>query len=140
MSESKCAGKLVEITTNEGVSVDFCPENGGILFDHGEVALYFELDKDVPQAIRDGARRTGVTWPNPKHPHGTMVEVEFPTLGGLKLDFCDKTGAVWFDKGEVPHFEELTATMEKPTSRLVRVFHQLRKDGYEILGVKKQGR
>ena len=138
MSESKCPGELVEITTNEGVTVDFCPANGGILFDGGEVALYFELEMDVPNAIRQGAKRTGNTWPNPKTPGGTMVEVEFPTLDHLRLDFCDKTGAVWFDKGEVPHFEALTATLEKPQSRLVRVFGQLKKDGYEILGVQKQ--
>jgi len=125
--------------TSEGVTVDFCPANGGILFDLGEVAAFFELATDLPAVTRAGAKKTGLTWENPKTPGATMVEVEFPALDGLRLDICEKTGAIWFDKGEVQRFEALTARLESPRSRFARVFADLRKSGYQVIGVADNG-
>lgn len=136
MGDKKCSCDMVEITTKEGVTVDFCPETGGILFDPGEAALFFELAEDIPALVKENAVATGRSWENPKTPGGKLVEYRFPDLDDLMLDICDKTGAIWFDKGEVPRFEKLTAALESPRSRLVRVFGQLRSEGYEVLGIK----
>ncbi len=135
MQQSKCPGELVEMTTAEGVTVDFCPATKGILFDPGEVALYFELAEDFPEAAREGAQPTGRSWECPKHRGSLMVEYAFPRLQGLTLDVCQKGGCVWFDRGEIQRFEALTAHLEAPRSRLARVFLQLKGAGYEVLGV-----
>ncbi len=135
MVQSKCPGKMVELSTAEGVTVDFCPQTKGILFDPGEVAAYFELSEDLPSAARAGAVPTGQVWSCPKHPNSLLREVRFPKLDDLMLDICDEGGCVWFDRGEIPRFEALTARLEHPRSRLLRVFQQLRGTGYEVLGL-----
>lgn len=138
MQQSKCPGELVEMTTAEGVTVDFCPTTKGILFDPGEVALYFELAEDFPEMAREGAQATGKSWACPKHPTSPMMEYHFPRLQGLTLDVCAKGGCVWFDRGEIQRFEALTAGLEAPRSRLARVFRQLDASGYEVLGVSRR--
>ncbi len=137
MTDVKCSCGMVEIATSEGVVVDFCPETGGILFDAGETALFFELEEDLPALVREEMIATGRSWPNPKAPEGRLIEYRFPRLDGLLLDICDKTGAIWFDKGEVPRFEALTAGLEAPKSRLCRVFKEIQGKGYEVLGVQR---
>ena len=136
MAEAKCLGELVEMATAEGVTIDFCPDNKGILFEAGEVALFFELSRDFPELTQEGAELTGKTWPCPRHPDSDLREVAFPALDGLTLDICQSHGCVWFDQGEVPKFETLTAGLEAPRSRLARVFKQLKEQGYDVLGVK----
>ncbi len=135
MDETKCPGGLVPMTTSEGVTVDFCPENKGILFEAGEMALYFELSQDFPELARKDAVPTGRVSKCPKHPESRMVEYRFPMLDDLMLDICEDEGCVWFDKGEVPRFEALSARLEAPKSRLFRVFKQLKDSGYRVLGV-----
>ena len=136
MSESKCTGELVEMWTHEGVHVDFCSASGGILFDAGEAALFFELKEDLPALIREGAVPTGRRWANPKTAGGTMVEYRFPKLDDLQLDICEQTGAIWFDRGEVQKFTRLTNNLEHPASRLARCVQQLERQGFEVLGLK----
>jgi Zn-finger nucleic acid-binding protein len=136
MPDSKCPGELVEMWTHEGVHVDFCSKTGGILFDTGEAAFFFELKEDLPALVREDAVATGRTWSNPKTPEATMVEYAFPNLDGLLLDICEQTGAIWFDRGEVQKFTRLTANLESPVSRLVRCVQQLESRGYQVLGTK----
>jgi Zn-finger nucleic acid-binding protein len=136
MSEpTKLSGKLVPMSTSEGVTVDFDPETKGILFDPGEVALFFELKEDIPGLAKENARPTGRSWPCPKHPGGKLVEHRFPRLGDLELDVCDQGGCIWFDRGEIKRFEALTARIEAPRARLFRVFDRLRSTGYRVLGL-----
>ena len=49
----KCSGEIAPIVTSEGVELDFCGGCFGMLFDHGEVAEYFELSKDIPDLTTD---------------------------------------------------------------------------------------
>ena len=137
MLKKKCTGPLVEMTTAEGVTVDFCSDCKGILFDPGEVAFYFELSQDIPELAREGAKKTGQQWQCPKHPQGKLIEYVFPKLDNLMLDFCDHAGCIWFDRGEVYKFEQLTARLESPRSRFIRVFATLESQGYQIMGVNK---
>lgn len=133
---AKFSGKLKELSTGDGVTIDFDPGTKGILFDPGEAALYFDLSRDIPDLAWEGAEKTGITWTCPKHPGSTMVEYRFPRLDGLQLDICEERGCIWFDHGEVPRFEELVSNLQEPRSRVFRAFQRLRDSGIRALGLK----
>ncbi|MBM4371680.1 MAG: zf-TFIIB domain-containing protein, partial [Deltaproteobacteria bacterium] len=120
MNCPKCGGaRLGPLGTSEGVTLDFCPDCRGLLFDPGELAETFELEKDFPdlRAVRAEARRSGITCPA----CGTgWVELPWQAGTDLVLDLCPGCGLVWLDKGEFPKLEALAAGLDSPSSRLLR--------------------
>lgn len=127
---AKCSGALHSVEV-EGVELDFDQITKGVLFDAGETAEYFELSQDIPEVAEESSRFTGVRWPCPKHPGSSLVEVEFSALG-LKLDIDELHGCIWFDGGEIPRFEAVSAKLETLGQRFGSVFDRLRGGGYDI--------
>ena len=128
----KCPGELREIDSSEGITLDFCGACRGLWFDAGEVADYFELAKDVPDLDQASATAKPTDFVCPKCKH-TLVELRYSGLHQLVVDRCAKCGGIWLDQGEVPTLERLSASLEKPASRILRVVRGLSGKGYVVL-------
>jgi Zn-finger nucleic acid-binding protein len=127
---------MTAMGTSEGVTLDFCESCQGMLFDHGEVAEYFELSKDVPDLAQDlkQARKSGNACPKCG---GHWVEIPYVPADNLLIDLCTKCGAIWLDKGEFPKLEKLAAGLESPRTKLLRAVCLVEKKGYRVLGWKR---
>lgn len=137
MNCPKCSGDLSPLGTAEGVELDFCSGCNGMLFDHGEVAEYFELSKDIPALhadLKSQARRTEIKCPKCG---GDWVEIPYTLEDNLLVDLCLKCGAVWLDKGEFPKLEKIAVRLEDPKSKLLRATKLVERRGYKILGWKR---
>ncbi len=132
----KCGGELAGMGTTEGVEVDFCSSCHGILFDHGEVAEYFELAVDVPDLVMDLdlARKTDLKCPKCS---GAWVEIPYVPQENLLIDLCTGCGAIWLDKGEFPKLEAIAAKLDDPKAKLLRAAKTVERKGYQVVGFKK---
>jgi len=122
--------------TAEGVTLDFCSGCSGMLFDHGEVAEYFELSRDIPDLhtdLKKQARRTKFKCPKCG---GAWVEIPYSLHDNLLIDLCLKCGAVWLDKGEFPKLEKIAVGLEDPKSKLLRAARLVERRGYQVIGWK----
>lgn len=133
MNCPKCSGELRELTSAEGVTLDFCSGCKGLWFDPGEVSAYFELSKDIPDldAARATAATTELACPKCGKP---LEEMRYTAASDLVIDRCSGCGGIWLDAGEVPRLEKLAARIESPRSRLLGMVKGLKDQGYEILG------
>lgn len=127
---------LAEMGTSEGVTLDFCHSCSGMLFDHGELAEYFELAADIPDLATDikNARRTGLVCPKCG---GPWVEIPYTPHDNLMVDLCTRCGAVWLDKGEFPKLEAMTAKLDRPASKLLRAVKAVETKGFVVIGWKQ---
>jgi len=132
----KCSGELSSLGTSEGVTVDFCPGCKGVLFDSGEVAEYFELSADIPDLKADlkSARRTGISCPKCASP---WIELPYTPGDDLRIDLCSGCRAVWLDAGEFPKLERIAASLDNPSSKLMRAVRNIERKGYRIIGWKR---
>lgn len=136
MNCAKCGGRLDSIGTAEGVELDFCSSCKGILFDHGEVAEYFELARDIPdlRAMVMKGRRTDRKCPKCG---GAWLEIPYDQEDDLLIDLCTRCGVVWLDYGEFPKLERIAARMSDPKSKLLRAVKLVEDKGYQVIGWKK---
>jgi len=125
--------------TPELVEVDFCSGCRGIFFDAGEASVWFEMAEDLPDLARSQAeaRPTGLRCPRCG---GTLSEVPYHAETDVLLDRCEGCGGLWFDAGEVPKVEAIAARLDHPASKVMRAFSHLAAHGYQVIGVKGQGR
>ena len=128
----KCTGELKEIDSSEGVTLDFCGSCKGLWFDAGEVADYFELARDIPDLERARATAKPSQMRCPKCSHN-LEELRYSAFHNLVVDRCANCGGIWLDQGEVPTLERMSASLEKPASRILRVVRGLSDKGYMIL-------
>jgi len=92
--------KLRPILTKQGVEVDYCDKCGGIWLDKGEIFHFTKRRKELAKALKTALQEGRTT--QRKCPKTGEAMQEIPLLDGeLIIDFCPKTGGMWFDKGEL---------------------------------------
>lgn len=133
----KCGSERFEaIDTAEGVELDFCADCGGVLFDAREVAEYFELDRDIPdlKAVKAAAKWSGIVCPKCG---GKWAELPYKAGEDLLIDLCTGCGVIWLDKGEFPKLEAIAASLDRPSSKVLRAVKIVESKGYKILGFRR---
>lgn len=133
----KCSGEIAPIGTSEGVELDFCGGCFGVLFDHGEVAEYFELAKDIPDLTIDLKQANKTDYTCPKCQQAKWLQVPYAPGDNLLIDLCPGCGAIWLDKGEFPKLEAIAARLGDPRSKLLRATQAVERKGYQVIGLKK---
>ena len=128
----RCNAELKGIDSSEGVTLDFCGACKGLWFDAGEVADYFELARDIPDLDRAKATAKPTSLRCPKCGHD-LQELQYSAPHSLMVDHCPQCGGIWLDQGEVPTLERMSASLEKPASRILRVVRGLQGKGYVVL-------
>ena len=92
--------KLKPVLTKQGVEVDYCDKCGGIWLDKGEIFHFTKRPKELAKALKTALQEGRTT--QRKCPKTGEAMQEIPLLDGeLIIDFCPKTGGMWFDKGEL---------------------------------------
>lgn len=90
-----------------GVTIDVCPQTGGIWFDEGELQLikgasvraFVDLEKiAVPEATPAPQAATARQCPNDQTPLRTY---RYLFNSNVFLDECPKCGGIWIDDGEL---------------------------------------
>jgi Zn-finger nucleic acid-binding protein len=132
MTCPKCGDALHEVDSAERVALDFCSGCKGLFFDAGEVAVYFELSRDLPDLDQAKAATQPTNLACPKCGKG-FEELRYSALGDLVIDRCTGCGGIWLDRGEVPRLEALSAKLEAPGSRVLRAMREIHGKGYRPL-------
>ncbi|MBI5595533.1 MAG: zf-TFIIB domain-containing protein [Elusimicrobia bacterium] len=96
---------LDEVTTEQGVRVDECPECGGRWFDAGELEAASPDAAKLSAAVNDEADSKPSDRPCARCA-GTMVNR--PLLNRfLRVDACPRCRGFWVDKNELPLINKL---------------------------------
>lgn len=136
----KCQGDASDFNTAEGVVVNFCRGCRGLWFDQGELALYCETERDVPDlnTLLQQAHQTPYSCPRC---HDRQLQ-ELPYMAGEEvwIDWCPACRGAWLDHGEIGKIECLASRYESHTARLCRGIAQLAEAGFQIISVKSVGR
>ena len=133
MNCPKCQGALHEMEI-EGVKVDFCSPCKGIWFDKDEMAFMAELPADLPEAdVQQSAVATDFDCPRCNNVK--LHAMKFVKAEALIIDRCPACHGIWLDKGELPKVEKIAAHIGDAKSKILFVSKQLRKKGYQILGM-----
>ena len=129
----KCQGELHEMTV-EGVALDFCSSCKGMWFDEDEMAFLTELPSDLPEPeVTRGAEATACTCPRCQT--ARLETMKFSQADALMIDRCPACHGMWLDKGELPKVEQIAAHRGDAKSKLILAIQQLKKQGYQIIGV-----
>ena len=92
--------ELRPVLTKQGTEVDYCDKCGGIWLDKGEIFLFTKRRKELAKALQTALEQARTT--QRKCPKTDEAMQEIPLLDGeLIIDYCPKTGGMWFDKGEL---------------------------------------
>ena len=94
--------------------------------------MYFELASDLPDLDRSKAAARATDMSCPKC-GGSFEELSYSAPDPLVVDRCAGCGGIWLDCGEVPRLEALSATLERPASRMLRAMREIRDKGYRPL-------
>lgn len=133
MNCPKCHGALHEMEI-EGVKVDFCSPCKGIWFDKDEMAFMAELPEDLPEVdVQQAAVATDFDCPRCNNVK--LQTMKFVKAEDLLIDRCPACQGIWLDKGELPKVEKIAAHIGDAKSKILFVSKQLRKKGYQILGM-----
>jgi Zn-dependent protease with chaperone function len=82
------------------VQVDYCDKCGGIWLDKGEIFHFTKRRKELSEALKAALQQARKT--QRKCPKTGEAMQEIPLLDGeVIIEFCPKTGGMWFDKGEL---------------------------------------
>ncbi|MBM4294012.1 MAG: hypothetical protein FJ126_03800 [Deltaproteobacteria bacterium] len=90
---------LRPVLTRQGVEVDYCDRCQGVWLDRGELFHFAKDPKKVAQKLEEALKTQkplGKICPVTQEP---MVEITYP--GGLRLDYCPKSGGLWLDTDEL---------------------------------------
>jgi Zn-dependent protease with chaperone function/Zn-finger nucleic acid-binding protein len=92
--------RLRPVLTKQGVEVDYCDKCDGIWLDKGEIFHFTKRRKELAKALKTALQQARTT--QRKCPKTGEAMKEVPLLDGeLIIDFCPKTGGMWFEKGEL---------------------------------------
>ena len=133
----KCASEAPGFHTHEGVVVNFCRGCSGLWFDHGELSLYGETERDVPnlEALLPHAQVTAYVCPH--CPHRRLVELPYLAGEEVLIDWCPACHGAWLDAREIVKVEHLATRYEPHTARLLRGVSQLETAGYTLMRVRR---
>ncbi len=132
----KCKSEAPDFKTVEGVLLNFCNACHGLWFDRGELALYCETERDVPNidALLPMAQDT--PYACPRCPDEQLAELPYMAGEDLLIDWCASCHGAWLDAREIIKVEALSARYELHTARLLRGINQLENAGYVVMQVK----
>ena len=105
----RCYELLGAVRTEEGVSVDFCRDCGGIWLDKGELDQLLSMVGADPQPSSESTPIYGLRCPSCR---SDLAEVEHPPGSGILLDTCGSCGGVWLDRGEIAKLQQRAHTRE----------------------------
>ena len=105
----RCYVQLGGVRTEEGVSVDFCRDCGGVWLDEGELSQLLNMVGASPQLPTTSKPLDGLRCPSCK---SALSEVEHPPETGVLLDSCSACKGVWLDRGEIGKLQQLSRTTE----------------------------
>jgi heat shock protein HtpX len=91
---------LRPVLTAQGVEVDYCDRCQGVWLDRGELFHFAKNPQKIARKLEEALKTPkpiGKICPVTQEP---MVEISYP--GGHRLDYCPKSGGLWFDTGELP--------------------------------------
>ena len=91
---------LVSVLTDRGVEVDYCKKCGGIWLDKGEIYHFAENPAFIGKEIEEGIKRQkpgDKLCPKTGEAMGAIPLMD----GALSVDYCPKTGGLWFDGKEL---------------------------------------
>ncbi len=116
-----CGARMKEIPYVPGkdLKVDVCTACGGVWMDAGEIGRAKEI-ADAQEDMKIRAMRA--IWEMRRELHGETFEMTCPKCGtptvhdfntseGVVLDMCDRCKGVWFDKGEIARYAELSSDL-----------------------------
>jgi len=105
----RCDGSLSPLRGKGNVIVDYCDHCGGVWYDAGEFASFYEVFGPIP-VLAEGANPTiGVTCPRCTV---AMVEVSYPPYDGVRVDTCRDCDGLWLDKGEAVELREKVRALQ----------------------------
>lgn len=91
--------QLHDMLTRQGVEIDVCKKCGGVWLDKGEIYYFVKNKEAVGRNLQDAILKKKLTTKISPRTNKMMHEIEYP--GGIRLDYCDHSGGIWFDAGEL---------------------------------------
>ncbi len=94
--------ELTFVLTKKGVAVDQCHKCDGLWLDKGEIYLFAKHPKVVATKLEQALERATPTAKLSPLSGEPMVAITYP--GGPRIDYCPRSGGLWFDAGELEAF------------------------------------
>jgi Zn-dependent protease with chaperone function/Zn-finger nucleic acid-binding protein len=87
------------MSTKQGREIDYCDQCKGIWLDRGELYHFVRNRKQVAKNLKDAVRQHVPSQKHSPRSENLMVEMVYP--GGIRIHFCQRSGGLWFDAGEL---------------------------------------
>jgi Zn-finger nucleic acid-binding protein len=111
----RCDGSLAPLRAAGRLEVDYCQDCGGVWYDAGEFAAFYNLFGEMSVLTEGADHSQGVTCPRCKI---ATVEVTYPPNSGIRVDTCPSCEGLWLDKGEVSDLRERVRALQEAAGLL----------------------
>lgn len=95
-----CADRTLRpVLTKQGVEVDHCNSCEGVWLERGEIYLFSKKPKPIAAKLKDALEQQRPCAKLSPVSGEAMTEITYP--GGLTLEYCPRSGGLWFDAGQL---------------------------------------